>query len=143
MNLMTAQVLNAPATPTHLRSLRERADSRFASLLDASKSFAPQDSIERPGRAAGGEAGRDEQAYEAAQKLIASALVTPLLSELRDQPLDAKLFDGGFGQDAFRQQLDTHIADALVKKSRFPIVDKVYEAITRRAHRAPEVDAHG
>lgn len=91
------------------------------------------------------EAGGGDKAREAAEKLVASALVAPLLGELRDQPLDTKLFHGGFAEDAFRGQMDTLLADEIVKSSRFPIVDRIYRDITRQAAAkpSPEVDLHG
>ena len=84
-------------------------------------------------------------AREAAEQLVATTLVAPLLAELREQPLDTKLFHGGFGEDAFRQQLDTKLADEIVKSSRFPLVDRIYAQITRRAELAQGagVNLHG
>ena len=85
-----------------------------------------------------------DAAREAAEKLVATTLVVPLLAELREQPLDAKLFDGGFAEDAFRQQLDTALADEIVKSTQFPIVDRIYRDITRHAEReqAAKVNTH-
>lgn len=75
---------------------------------------------------------RDE-AREAAEKFIATALVMPLLDELREQPLDAGLFHGGMAEDAFRQRMDTILADRIVSSSQFPIVDRIYSDITRQS----------
>ena len=93
--------------------------------------------------------GKDAQAREAAQQLVASALVLPLLEEARSEPTDAKLFHGGLAEDSFRSQLDGILADRIVKSERFPLVDRIYEHVTRRAqsaqavHAAAGVDAHG
>lgn len=85
------------------------------------------------------------QAREAAEKLVASALVMPLLEEIREQPLDGKLFHGGFTEDAFRQQLDTHLADRIVGSGKFPLVDSIYEHVTKKARlmAGRGVDTHG
>lgn len=79
--------------------------------------------------------GRSEgELREAAQQLVATALVMPLLEEVRQQPLDANLFgDGGFGSDAFKAQLDTQIADRIVKKGNFALVESVYQHVMRQA----------
>lgn len=73
------------------------------------------------------------QAREAAEQLVASAMVMPLLEEVREQPLDQKLFHGGFTEDAFRQKLDTLLADRIVSSGKFPLVDSIYEHVTKRA----------
>lgn len=69
---------------------------------------------------------------EAVQRFVATALITPLLSELRHQPLDSDLFHGGFAEDAFRQQLETFLADRIVQSSRFPIADRIYDAFSHK-----------
>ncbi len=95
--------------------------------------------------AVSGGSGEKDRAREAAEQLVATTLVSPLLAELRTQPLDAKLFHGGFAEDAFRQQLDTALADEIVKSSRFPLVDRIQAQITRRAElqRGERVNVHG
>lgn len=100
-------------------------------------------------KGAGRSGDADAEAREAAQQLVATALVAPMLAEIRDQPLDAKLFHGGPGEDSFRQQLDTILADRIVRSERFPLVDRIYEQVMRRAGAAGAagagagVDAHG
>lgn len=62
----------------------------------------------------------------AAQQLVSSALILPMLSQIRDSALKSDLFDGGFMESAFGAQLDTELADRMVAKSNFPIVDAIY-----------------
>ncbi len=73
-------------------------------------------------------------AREAVEQLVAAAFVSPLLGELRDQPFDSDLFGSGFEHDAFRQQMDTIIADRMVKSSRWPIVDTITRSIGKAAY---------
>lgn len=94
-------------------------------------------------RSAGAERTVDEQARQAAEQLVASALVTPMLSEIREEPLNAGLFHGGLAEDSFRQQMDGILADRIVKSERFPLVDRIYEQVMRRSRGAAGVDAHG
>lgn len=86
-----------------------------------------------------------DQARIAAQKLVSTALVMPLLEEVREQPLDANLFDGGVAEDAFRQRLDQQFADRIVRSARFPLVDRIYQNITQNITGAArgEIDTHG
>jgi hypothetical protein len=99
---------------------------------------------ERLAHASHTQAPQRERAREAAEQLVATSLVTPLLAQLRDQPLDAKLFHGGIVEDAFRQKLDTILADRIVRSGKFPLVDRVYERVMRhRPATAPEgVNTH-
>lgn len=92
-------------------------------------------------QAATTEDGLDAQAREAAQQLVASALVLPLLAEARSEPTDAKLFHGGLAEDSFRSQLDGILADRIVKNEKFPLVDRIYEHVTRRSSGAQAVNA--
>ena len=80
---------------------------------------------------------------EAVQQLVSTALVTPLLSELRDEPLDSGLFHGGFAEDAFQQRLETILADRMVRSPRFAIADRIYEALLPRFKPSLAVDTHG
>lgn len=66
------------------------------------------------------------QVREAAQQLVASSLVLPMLAQIRDSALKSDLFHGGFTEDAFGAQLDTQMADRIVAKSNFPIVEAIY-----------------
>lgn len=92
--------------------------------------------------------GSEKKLREAAEQLVASALVVPLLEEVRHQPLDADLFGGGFGQDAFRAQLDQQFADRIVKSGNFDLVDTIYRHVmrqveTKQGHMARGVDKRG
>ncbi|MEM0915292.1 MAG: rod-binding protein [Planctomycetota bacterium] len=73
---------------------------------------------------------RDEEVYEAAEQLVASAFIAPLLAQLRDAAKQNNMFYGGSTEDLFGHQLDEQIADRVVKSSRFGLVDAVYREIS-------------
>lgn len=85
----------------------------------------------------------DDPAYAAAQSLVATTLVQPLLEQARQDPFRTELFHGGFGEDAFAQQLDTLLADRITGRAASPIVDAVYRSLTAHRTPAPIVDTHG
>jgi len=64
---------------------------------------------------------------EAAQQLVSSALILPMLAQIRESSLKNEMFHGGFTEDAFGAQLDTELADKMVAKSNFPIVEAIYQ----------------
>jgi len=72
---------------------------------------------------------RDQQLRESVEQLVSSAFILPLMNELRDQPLDADLFGGGFAEDSFKQQLDTVLADRMVAGGNMPLVDVIYHRL--------------
>ena len=78
---------------------------------------------------------------EAAEQLVATTFITPLLKELRDDPLGTDFLDGGFTEDAFRQQLDVILADQITKKSNLAVVDQVYQHMSQIS--GGKVDARG
>ncbi len=88
---------------------------------------------------------RDAELREAAEQFVASHLLMPLMNELREQPLDSEWLDGGLTEDAFGKQLDTILADRIVKRPGFPLVEAVYERMAQAAERSSprEVDTHG
>ncbi|MCC6580835.1 MAG: hypothetical protein IT440_10370 [Phycisphaeraceae bacterium] len=73
-------------------------------------------------------ASRTDETRQAAEQLVASTLVMPILSQMRQDPFRTEMFHGGFGEDAFNQQLDTVLSDRIVKGSHFSVV----EAVCRR-----------
>ncbi|MBL4700884.1 MAG: hypothetical protein JKX85_06470 [Phycisphaeraceae bacterium] len=89
----------------------------FASLLN------------RPATSKGKEMTENQKAEirEAAQQLVSSALILPMLAQIRESSLKSEMFHGGFTEDAFGAQLDTELADKMVAKSNFPIVEAIYQ----------------
>jgi len=54
------------------------------------------------------------QVREQARMFVATALIHPLLAQMRDDPFRSDLFHGGFAEDAFASQLDTILSDRIV-----------------------------
>ncbi|MFA9479003.1 hypothetical protein ACERK3_11975 [Phycisphaerales bacterium AB-hyl4] len=79
-----------------------------------------------------------EQLREAAEQLVASAFVLPFLQQVRSESLRSDLMHGGFAEDAFGQQLDTHLADKFVQSGNFPLVDAVEQYMTKRGGPSPD-----
>ncbi|MCG8510811.1 MAG: hypothetical protein MI741_16430 [Rhodospirillales bacterium] len=81
--------------------------------------------------------GQVSEARQAARDFVSTALITPLLSELREQPLQANLFHGGTAEDAFRQRFDQIVGDRIVaeldQRGGFPLIDQLHEQITQKA----------
>ncbi len=71
----------------------------------------------------------------AAQQLVASAFVVPLLEQMREDPFKSELFHGGFAEDAFSQQLDTILSDRIAQRQNLPLADAVYRHIAAQASR--------
>lgn len=91
-----------------------------------------------------------ESAREMSRKFVASAFLTPLLEAMRQEPLNVDLFHAGFGEDAFRQQLDTLVADAVVRRMDdveggrpMALVESIYQKVMRQTRTESKVDIHG
>lgn len=115
-----------------------RAASRgdFASILNRST-----------GKSDEGGASDEQKAQilKAAEQLVASALVLPMLAQTRESSLKSEMFHGGFLEDAFGAQLDTHLADRMVAKSNFAVVDAIYQKMitaTRNNTASKELNIH-
>ncbi|MBI1336357.1 MAG: hypothetical protein GC164_05285 [Phycisphaera sp.] len=89
---------------------------------------------------------------EAAEKLVSSTFIRPMLEQMRKDPLKSDLFGGGMAQDTFNSMLDTEVADRITKASGFGIVKNIYdskmkEARARLTGRARlmgmQIDRHG
>jgi Rod binding domain-containing protein len=87
---------------------------------------------------------RDAQIREAAEQLVATTFILPLLQQIRSDPFKSDLFHGGFAEDAFGQQLDTILADRIAQRTGGPgtsIADAVYRSINRQVNKG--FDVHG
>ena len=77
-------------------------------------------------------AGKGDEARKAAEQFVASALVLPLLSQMRSDPFRSDLFHAGFAEDAFQSQLDTVLADRITRRADFPLVDSVLNHVLNK-----------
>jgi len=71
------------------------------------------------------DAAAQDRARTAASQLVATALVQPILAELRSSPFKSDLFHGGRGEEVFRQQLDTVLAERIASSPGFGAVETV------------------
>ena len=135
MELSGISNLGFEQTVTHAAKASSQAD--FASILN--RSTAKLDDSQASNQ-------QKEDVLEAAQQLVASALVLPMLAETRQSSLKSDLFNGGFSEDAFGAQLDTHLADRMVGKSNFAVVDAIYQKMigaTGNTSSGKELNTHG
>ena len=133
--------------PTAASTLYRDVD-RFARHIDAAVA------------AAGGTGGaendqeRAKTLRKASEQLVATTFIMPMLAKMRDDPFKSDLFHGGQTEEFFGQRLDTIMAERIVAKADFAIVDAVYNSIAKRASmsagkalvsadEAKGVDTHG
>ncbi len=71
---------------------------------------------------------KNEEMREAADQLVATAFILPMLEQVRHDPFKSDMFHGGKGEEVFGQQLDVIFADNITKSANFGISD----ALVRR-----------
>jgi len=69
------------------------------------------------------------EARQAAEQLVATTFVQPLLRQMRQDPLRSELMHGGLAEDAFSAQLDTQLADRIVRRTHWPLVDRIVQSV--------------
>lgn len=67
---------------------------------------------------------------QAAQQLVATTLIQPMLAQARQDPFKSELFHGGQGEEMFAAQLDTLLADRIAQRTDFPIVKAIERYLT-------------
>ena len=78
-------------------------------------------------------AARRGRAREAADQLLASAFVLPVLQQVRDSPFKSELFHGGRAEEVFGQQLDVILAERITQAADLGVAD----ALTQRLAPSP------
>lgn len=108
---------------------------------------------------------REDKAHEAARQFVSTALVMPLLKQMRSSVFKSDYFHGGKGEDAFGPQLDQVLADRITQRMSTPsnnpqaasqagspvqgqtlgIVDAVYRQMMHRGQSASarRINLHG
>lgn len=74
---------------------------------------------------AAGKQQRAEQAREAAQQMVASAFIMPVLAKLRESPFLTGPFAPGDAERRFGPLMDQHVADRITAGDHFPLVDQI------------------
>jgi Rod binding domain-containing protein len=93
------------------RGERGRPPAGFASTLE---SHMPQET-------------KREQVREAAEQLVASAFIVPVLASMRETSKAAGPFAPGTVERRFGPLLDQHLADRITQASRFTLVDAIVD----------------
>ncbi|MEM7681718.1 MAG: hypothetical protein AAF288_07165 [Planctomycetota bacterium] len=83
-----------------------------------------------------GESGKDPL-REAAQQLVAIALVKPMFEHMRNDTFRTDRFHGGAGEKAFAPMLHNELADRVTSAPGWPLVDSVVRALRPDAPVAP------
>jgi len=114
-------------------AIGQQASSYYDRLGQFQASAQGFDSILTKASGATAEAGRTnkQKLRHACEQLVSDALVQPLLKQMRQSPFKVKMFHGGHAEQAFAQKLDTILADRIVHSANFPIVDSVYNNLSR------------
>lgn len=71
------------------------------------------------------------EARDTAERFIASALVAPVLKELRETSQAAEPFAPTQGERQFRSMLDAQVALNVVRGAQFPLVDRLAQDLLR------------
>jgi len=72
---------------------------------------------------------RAQQAEQAAQQLVATAFIRPMLEELGRATFASDQFKPGAGEKRMRPLLDAEIADRIAAAPSFPLVDAVRDRL--------------
>lgn len=97
-----------------------------AAWLAAADAARPRASLE----AGGAESPRSR---DAAAQLVSQLFLMPLLQGMREFPLGRTFGQGGRMEEAFGEQLDQHIADAVARADRSGLVEHVARQIERHS----------
>lgn len=73
----------------------------------------------------------EAQAKDAAERFVATALVAPVLKELRETNNAAEPFAPTQGEKQFRSLLDQQVALNVVRGAQFPLVDRLAQHLLR------------
>lgn len=148
---MNVSPIDIPTPGPTAASMFQRDGDRFARHIDAAVA-------EAGGTGGTGGAENDQERAKtlrkASEQLVATTFIMPMLAKMRDDPFKSDLFHGGQTEEFFGQRLDTIMAERIVAKTDFSIVDAVYNSIAKRASmlageaqgpadEAKGVDTHG
>lgn len=93
------------------------------------------------------DANRAKDLRKAAEQLVATTFIQPMLAKMREDPFKTDLFHGGRTEEIFGEQLDTILSERIVSRADFSIVDAVYNRIAKEgnlpAAATQGVDTHG
>lgn len=131
---MSSDAIQSDA-PT-LRSILEAEPARTPPLLERQQSFA--ESLGRAFTTPTADS-TEAQIRRAAEQLVSAALVTPLLSQLRNSSQAAPPFAPTEGEKQFRALSDSKVAHDIVRGSNLPIVERITSDMLRHARALEQV----
>lgn len=74
----------------------------------------------------------EQKAREAAEQLVATALVQPVLKQLRETNSAAEPFKPNSAERSFGQMMDTEMSQRIVGSKSWALVDRVAETLMKR-----------
>ena len=83
------------------------------------------------------------RARESAEQIVASSLVQPILASIREQSRAEGPFAPSTAEKRFGPMLDQHLADRIVRKANFPLVDRLERHLTEASVRRPALNLEG
>ena len=85
------------------------------------------------------DAGDPRQVKQAATQLVSQVFFAPMLQEMRKTTFGEKFASGGRTEEAFGEQLDQRVADAVAGTGTRPLVEKLAKKISdkKNAHELP------
>jgi Rod binding domain-containing protein len=88
----------------------------------------------------------EQQLRGAAEQLVATAFISPILAESRDSPFKSEMFHGGQAEDIFGQQLDTILSERISTAAGFSLTDAIVSQFSKQPNalsNAGVIDLHG
>lgn len=79
-----------------------------------------------------------EQARRAAEGLVATSFIKPILAQLRESNNAAAPFAPTQAEKQFGSLLDNRLSDEIARAARFPIVDRLVSEFTKHLPDAPQ-----
>ncbi len=98
--------------------------------------LARQDSFQGVISRASGTLDREARAREAAEQLVATTFVEPLLKQVREAHKPAPPFTPGPGEKQFRALMDAELAQRIVHASQWPLVERLASDLLKRTQQA-------
>ena len=71
--------------------------------------------------------GEKETLRDAAEQLVSSSFILPILSMIRESSISEGPFAPGMAERRFGPLFDQHIADSITKAANFPLVDSIID----------------
>ena len=119
-------------------SLNTLVGGGSASLRDRQSSLPSFESITKQFEATTRQ-GKRETLQEAAEQLVSTSFILPVLSMIRESAMSEGPFAPGMAERRFGPLFDQHIADNITQAANFPLIDAIVDRyLPRTTSPAPE-----